>query len=218
MKISEIMMTNVISIPSDMSIVEARRVMEANHYRRLPVIDRGKLVGIITRDAIERMGPSKLTTFSIHELTYLLSTIKVKDLMHKDVVTILPDAYAADAVALALTNRVGMLVVVENDKVVGVATTTDFFNKLLNPMLGINLPGTRIYIANCTEASDVEKVISYVKNAKVKIFSIALVNAPGTSPPDLVIQLDVGDHSKAIDDIKKLGFQVTVKPSPTCKV
>ena len=72
MIVSDVMSTNVISIPSNTTLAEARRIMQANGYRRLPVIDRGKLVGIVTRDALDRTGPSQLTTFSMHEISYLL--------------------------------------------------------------------------------------------------------------------------------------------------
>ena len=77
MIISDVMTTNVVSIPSHTSLAEARKILDAHHLRRLPVIDRGKLVGIVTKDALDRMGPSQLTTFSMHELGYLVNKITV---------------------------------------------------------------------------------------------------------------------------------------------
>ena len=70
MMIADVMKTNVVTIPSTTSLAEARRIMTAHNIRRLPVVDRQKLVGIVTRDALDRMGPSQLTTFSVNELIY----------------------------------------------------------------------------------------------------------------------------------------------------
>ncbi len=87
------------------------------------------------------MGPSQLTTFSIHELSYLLSKIKVRDVMRKDVLTGTPDMTIKEAVALGQLRRVGSMVVLEANKVVAIVTTNDFFYKGLNPILGLELPG-----------------------------------------------------------------------------
>ena len=90
MLISDVMKTNVVSIPSTTSLAEARRIMDAHKIRRLPVIDNLKLEGIVTKDDLDKMGPSQLTTFSVNELVYMLNRITVKDVMHKDVITVPP--------------------------------------------------------------------------------------------------------------------------------
>ncbi|HXY74135.1 MAG TPA: CBS domain-containing protein [Dehalococcoidales bacterium] len=212
MKLSDVMTTNVVSIPSDTSLSEARRIMDAHNYRRLPVIDKNKLVGVVTRDALDRMGPSSSTTFSIHEISYLLSTMKVKQVMRHDVLTVSPDMDVDDAVTLAQEKGIGMLIVVENGRVVGVVTTNDFFYRILNPILGIKMPGTRIYVQNCYKPSDVEKVIGAIKDAGINIISMYLINTAETEGArDLMIHLDAVSCSKCVDDIKRLGFMVVVK-------
>lgn len=141
MKIGDIMTTDVVTISGNSSLSEARRLMDLNHLRRLPVVDNDKLIGIITKDGLDRMGPSQLTTFSIHELSYLLSKIKVLEVMRKDVLTGTPDMTVKEAVAMGQSKRVGSIVVVEAGKVVGIVTTNDIFYKLLNPLLGLEPPG-----------------------------------------------------------------------------
>jgi acetoin utilization protein AcuB len=211
MKVSDIMTTNVVSIASSISLAEARKVMEANNYHRLPVIDRGKLVGIVTKDNLEKMGPSKLSSFDFHELAYMLNTIKVKDVMHKNVVTAPPDTYIDDAIDLVQTKRVGMLVVVEDDFVVGIATTKDIFFKIVNPIFGVRMPGTRIYVQDCSEASNIAKVMDVIKNFAVVIISQFSVNIPEFRKRSLVLQLDGANTANCIEAIKKLGFEVIVK-------
>ncbi len=208
MLVSDVMTTNVVSIPSNTPVAEARRLMDAHHFRRLPVIDRGKLVGVVTRDALDRMGPSQLTTFSVHELSYLLNKITVKETMHRDVVTVTPNMTAEEAVAVAQTKHVGMLIVADEGKVVGVATTNDFFYKILNPILGIGLPGSRICVLSCCEGPDIEKIVAAVNKLGITITNLFIIDLPDVKRRDLVIHLNTENSSRAVQEIEKLGCTV----------
>jgi acetoin utilization protein AcuB len=206
MIVADIMTTNVVSISSDTSLADARRIMDAHRVRRLPVIDRGKLAGVVTSGALDRMGPSQLTTFSVHELGYLVNKITVKEVMRREVVTVTPDMTVEEAVALAQSKKVGMLVVVEGDRVVGVATTNDFFYKILNPILGIKMPGKRIIVRNCNKGPDIEKVVAAINKLKVGITNLFLIDLPEAGKHDLVVHLDVEECSRCVEEIRKLGF------------
>lgn len=208
MIVADIMTTNVVSIPSDTSLAQARRIMDAHRIRRLPVIDRGKLVGVVTKDALDRMGPSQLTTFSVHELGYLVNKITVKEVMRREVVTVTPDMTVEQAVDLAQSKGVGMLVVVQGDKIVGVATTNDFFYKILNPILGIKMRGTRIVVRNCNKGPDIEKVVAAINKLNVGITNLFLIDLPEVGKHDLVVHLDIENCLGCIEEIKKLGCQV----------
>jgi acetoin utilization protein AcuB len=208
MIVADVMTTNVVSIPSNTSLAEARRIIDAHRIRRLPVIDRGKLVGVVTRDALDKAGPSKLTTFSIHELGYLLSKITVKEVMRHDVVTVPPTMTVEEAVALAQSRHVGALIVMEGEKVVGICTTNDFFYRILNPILGIGLPGSRIVVRNCNKGPDIEKIVAAVNKLKVGITNLFLIDLPEAGKHDLVLHLDTEDNSKIIAEMKKLGCKV----------
>jgi len=208
MLVSDVMTTNVVSIPSHTSLAEARRILNAHRIRRLPVIDRGKLVGIVTKDALDRTGPSKLTTFSMHELAYLLDTITVKEIMRRDVVTVTPKTTVEEAVALAQTNRVGALVVIEGERVVGIITTNDFFYKILNPLLGIGIPGSRIIVHNCYQGTDIQKIIAAISKLGIGIAVLHTTAFPDTQKRDLIVHLDTEDNTQVIEELRKLGYSV----------
>lgn len=208
MLVRDVMSTNVVSIPSTASLAEARKIMDAHRYRRLPVIDRGKLVGIVTRDALDRMGPSQLTTFSMHELAYLVNKITVKEVMRHDVVTVSPDMTVEEAVALAQSKRVGGLIVVEGEHVVGICTTNDFFYRILNPILGIGMPGSRIVVRNCHDGPGIEKVISVINQLNIGITNLFLIDLPEVEKHDLVVHLDTPDPAKAIAELSKMSCHV----------
>jgi len=208
MIVNDVMTTNVVSIPSHTSLADARKILDAHHFRRLPVIDRGKLMGIVTKDALDRMGPSQLTTFSMHELGYLVSKITVKEVMRRDSVTVTPDMTVEEAVALAQTKGIGALMVMEGERVVGIATTNDFFYKVLNPILGIGMPGSRIVIRNCHQGPKIEKVVAAINKLKVGITNLFIIDFPEAKKHDLVIHLDTEDNTKVIAAVKKLGCAV----------
>jgi acetoin utilization protein AcuB len=159
MFIRDVMTTNVVTIPSSTSLADARRIMDAHRIRRLPVVDKGRLVGVVSRDGLDKAGPSKLTTFSMHELSYLLTKITVREIMKTDLVTVPPDATVEEAVALAQAKKVGTLLVVDAGRLVGITTTNDFFYKIANPILGIDEPGIRFSVHKWREIADLQKIL-----------------------------------------------------------
>ena len=211
MLVSDVMKTNVVSIPSSTSLAEARRIMKAHNIRRLPVIDRGKLVGVVTEARLDRMGPSQLNTFSIHELSYLVNTITVKDIMAREPVTVTPEMTVEEAIALAQSRHVGSLIVMEGERVVGICTTNDFFYKILNPLLGIGLPGSRIVVIDCFKGPDIERVVSAINKIGVGITNLFTTEFPEVKKHDLIIHLDTDSPTPVSDAIKKLGFSVVIR-------
>ena len=204
----EVMTTNVVTVPSTTSLAEARRIMDFHKLRRLPVVDQTKLVGMVSRDGLDKAGPSKLTTFSIHELTHLLSKITVKEVMSTDLLTVSPDATVEEAVALGQDKQVGSALVVEDGILLGIATTNDFFYKIINPVLGIGKPGSRISVHNCGNASEVASVLNTVKGLGVEVVTLFTLPHPETGVHDLTLHLDTDDPTAIVEELKKQGWDV----------
>ena len=159
MFVSEFMTSKVISVSSDETITRAARLMSTYRVRRLPVIDDGELVGIIGEKAVSEALPSVAFTLSSREIASSLSEITVGTMMNREVVTVNPDTTAETALAIAQENKVGALVVVDDEsKVLGIVTTNDFIHRILNPMLGKGKPGTRIHIYDCSIPSHIALV------------------------------------------------------------
>jgi len=208
MLVRDVMSTNVVTIPSNTSLADARQIMEAHHIRRLPVVDKGKLVGIVTRDALDKAGPSKLTTFSIQELTYLLGKLTVKEAMATEPVTISPDATVEESVALAQSRKVGALLVIERNNLIGIVTTNDLFYRILNPILGIGKAGVRIHIHDCGEVEQVTGVLKVISEFKLKSLTMFTLAHPETGAPDFTVHLDTSDATKLIAELTKRGYDV----------
>ena len=123
---------DVITVASDMSLTEAHRLMTDNKIRRLPVVKNDHLVGIVTRGDVREARPSDATSLTIWEVNYLISKLKIKDIMAPNPISILPDATLAEAAQLMLDNKFsGLPVVDSNKKVIGIITESDIFRMVV---------------------------------------------------------------------------------------
>jgi acetoin utilization protein AcuB len=208
MYMSDVMSTNVVTIPSNTSLADARRVMEAHHVRRVPVVDRGILVGIVTRDQLDRVGPSQISSFNIHDLTRLLNKVTVKDVMTKNPITVSPDATVEEAVTLAQEKKIGALLVVDNGRLMGIATTNDFFYKILNPILGIGKPGSRLIVKNCGGTKQIEQIIASINRLGLDVETMFMLPFPERDQHNFVIHLSTEDPSALIQELRKMGCEV----------
>lgn len=211
MYLSDIMTTNVVTIPSSTSIADAKRIMEAHHIRRLPVVDKGKLVGIVTDRRLESVSPSKATSLTVWELSYLLDKTPVRDIMEKNVVTVSPDMSAEEALALAQSHKVGALVVVEDGRVVGIATTNDFFYKIVNPVLGLGQPGTRLEITGAGETKALKEILTTVDELGLEIATLHIEELPEATKKDVCIHVKSEDVRQLIKKLGNKGFRVSVR-------
>jgi len=208
MLIKDVMTWNVVTVPSSMPVLEARKIMDAHGFNRLPVVDRGKLVGMLSRHRVDSASPSPATSLSVWEINYLLAKILVKDVMVKDVVTVSPNDTVEHGVQLAQSRRVGALVVVEDKRVVGIMTTNDVFYRILNKVLGINEPGIRFEVYRCADPKNVADVMGVLARHKAKIVTFYSIPPAEGEDHNLIVHLDVPDATPIIEDIKALGYKV----------
>ncbi len=134
------------TVSPDCSVAEATQRMQRERVRRFPVLDgTGKLVGIVSLDDLLRAGPSGVTSLNVWEISYLLSQVKVKDVMTKKVLTVAEDTPLEEAARIMLTNKIGGLPVMRGDAVVGIITESDIF-RVFNELLGGNEKGIRLSV------------------------------------------------------------------------
>lgn len=133
----------VISVHPDMPIHDARNLFKQEQIRRAPVVKNGKLIGIISDQDLIDATPSRATSLSIWEMNYLISKIKVKDVMTKDIITIDEDTPIEQAARIMADNKIGGLPVMRQGKVVGMITETDLFKVFLE-LMGARENGIRV--------------------------------------------------------------------------
>lgn len=145
MSVRDFMSTNLIVVTPTTKIFDAVDLMKKNDIHRLPVVENEKLVGLITEGTIQSAMPSQATSLSVYEVNYLLNKTIVADIMVKDVQTISPDALLEDGIAQMRRNSVGVLPVIEGEKLIGIITNNDIFDAFLK-ITGYNDGGTRIQL------------------------------------------------------------------------
>jgi len=127
------MSKNVITIDVDDSMQEAVKLMKQRDIRMLPVLKKGKLVGVVTDRDLKRASASDATTLDVHELLYLVSKIKVGNIMTKDPITVPQNFTVEETAVVLLKNKIsGAPVVDQNGQLVGTITQTDLFRVLVS--------------------------------------------------------------------------------------
>ena len=122
------MVRNVVTVTPDTTFPETQRLMIEHKIRRLPVVERGRLVGIVTRGDVREADLSKVTFLSTWELGDMLAKIKVGQIMTPKPVTISQEATIGEAAKVMLERKIsGLPVVNSRGQVVGIITESDIF-------------------------------------------------------------------------------------------
>jgi len=134
---------NVITVDADDSMLDATKLLKEHNIRHLPVLEKGKLVGVITDRDLKRAAPSDATALEAHELLYLIANIKVREIMTRNPITVPYNFTIEEAAELLLQARIsGMPVVNKDGDVIGTITQTDLF-KVLISLTGVGKKGVQ---------------------------------------------------------------------------
>ncbi len=189
MLVKDRMTKHPITISQETPVTDALTFMRQNRIRRLPVLDRhGRLVGIVSEKDLLYVSPSPATTLSVYEVGYLLSKIRVEEIMTREVITVSPDTPLEQAARIMVDNKIGGLPVVEDDVLVGIITETDIFKTLLE-MLGAREHGVRVTMETVDEPGKLSAITSAV--AEINGDIVALGAFRGESPEKAQVMLKV---------------------------
>ncbi|UCH22240.1 MAG: CBS domain-containing protein [Deltaproteobacteria bacterium] len=137
------MSKDVITADVTDSMQDAMGLLKQHNIKMLPVMKKGNLVGIVTDRDLKRASASDATTLEIHELLYLLSKIKVEEIMTKNPITVFDDFTIEEAAEILLKNKISGLPVIDSEKqLVGVITQTDIFRVLIS-LTGVGKKGVQ---------------------------------------------------------------------------
>ena len=122
------MSREIISVSPDTTVLEAGQLLVERSIRRLPVVEDGQLVGIVTSGDVRGARASSATGLDIWELSYRLSRLTIRDIMTPNPVTISPDDTIGRAAQLMLRYMIGGLPVLDRQgQLAGIITESDIF-------------------------------------------------------------------------------------------
>lgn len=166
------MSKNVITVDVDASMQNATMLMKMHDIRMLPVVKHGELVGVITDRDLKKASASDATSLEIHELLFLLTQIKVKDIMTKAPVTVTPDWTIEETAELLLKHKISGVPVVGGKKaIVGVITQTDVFRVLIS-LTGIEKGGIQFSLRVEDKPGTIKAVADLIREYGGQIVSI----------------------------------------------
>lgn len=166
------MSKNVITVDVKDSMHAAIKQLKKNDIRMLPVTKKGKLAGVITDRDLKEASASDATTLEIHELFYLLSKIKVADIMTKEVISVPPDFTVEETAQVLLKNKIsGAPVVDDEGKIIGTITQTDLF-KVFISLTGVDNGGLQFGLQVEDKPGTIKEVADIIRKYGGRMVSI----------------------------------------------
>lgn len=204
------MVSPAVTVAPDLPFQEALKLIQDSRLRRLPVVNKkGKLIGIVSERDLLYASPSPATTLSVWEMTYVLSKIKVEELMTKEVITTTPDTPIEDAASLMVEKKVGSLPVVDTEnKPVGIISDRDIFSILVE-MFGGGQSGLRLTMEVPHGKGILAGLTSAVFDLGGNIVSLGTFPIENNPNVDgLVVKVDDVSQKQLVDSVEKLGDHV----------
>lgn len=193
--------------PQD-SFRHAMSLIRQRGIRHLPVVEGGRLVGIVTDRDIRQASASPATSLEIHELHYLLEKVTVRDIMTPKVVTVTPETPIEEAARLMLDRRIGSLPVLRGAVLVGIITETDILQAFVEVM-GLRAEQTRLeliledrpgaFLDVCRiiqeRGGDIASVVTATATHRGEQKKVMLFHLEGVQADALVRQIEAGGHT-----------------------
>lgn len=206
------MTRDVVTVEADTPFLEARLTLKDKRIRHLPVLDHGKLIGVITDRDLKEAAPSGATTLDVYEMNYLLLKMKVRDLIKREPITVKPTNSVEKAALLMHDHRIGCLPVVDDTgALVGLITETDLLAVMVE-ILGYKEKGTRIAFEVPDTPEVCQELARVLRDFRLdfrSIVSSALHTRPGYR--DFVIRVKGEQAEALVEELKaKYGEGVSV--------
>ena len=201
------MTSNILSVTGTQTIAEIEQIMRENRIRRVPVVDDGKLVGIISREDLFRALPSIFDPSVSPEIMEQAGRIEAEAIMTREQVTVEPSTPLEQAALLMRTHKFGSLLVVKDGELVGIITETDIFDAFLE-VLGARKQGARIEIKIDRKPASFYAMLNVFKKCEMTVLSITVF--PDFSEDNQLVTLKVQGENmdRLIDSLWNSGLQI----------
>jgi acetoin utilization protein AcuB len=162
----------VFTVSTEDSMADAIRLMKENHVEMLPVMKGKTLVGIVTDRDLKKASASDATTLEVHELMYLLSKLKIKNIMSKNPITVPFDFTVEEAAEVLLHHKISGAPVVDHEgRIVGTIDKEALFRVLIS-LTGIEKRGIEFAFQLEDRPGSIKEVVDVMRKYGGRIASI----------------------------------------------
>ena len=207
MLIREIMHPNPITITPETPLFEAYKIMQEKNIRHLPIVDNGKLIGIVT-DRDLRLATSKLAERPFNP------DDKVKEIMSSPVQITSPSEPIEIATQTMRELKISCLPVIENQELVGIITGADLLDAMLK-LTGVHRPSGRLDVELSDRSGELARLTNIIAKHKVNIHSI-LTYPEKDNRIRVVLRINTMEIKSLAGEICGSNFNVIWPPHISC--
>jgi acetoin utilization protein AcuB len=198
----------VISVRPQTPVADALNLMKRERIRRLPVIEDGRLAGIVSDKDLLYASPSPATSLSVWEVTYLMGKLTVEKVMSRPVATVTEDTPLEEAARLMVDRKIGGLPVMRGEQVVGIITETSLFRIFLE-LFGAREAGIRMTLLVPEKKGELAKLARAIADAGGNIVAMGAIL--GEEPSNRIMMIKVAGVARdsLLDTIRPLVLKIT---------
>jgi acetoin utilization protein AcuB len=205
MLVEDIMKKDVITVDSNDSLRLTLLKVHQNRIRHIPIVEQGKLVGIISDRDIRDACPSIIS--ASHPDDEKVMTTPVSTIMRRDVITAHPLDFIEEAALALYENHIGCLPVVVDDTLVGILTETDILHTLVE-LMGVHYPSSHIEVEVDDRTGLLADVAQLFKETNCNVTSVLVFPGQHTGKKNLAFRVQTIDPRKVVSKIEEAGYRV----------
>jgi acetoin utilization protein AcuB len=205
MLVQDVMQAHAVTATLETRVPHLVRLLQRRGFRHVPIVDGGKLVGIISDRDIKQAMTSAALSADGRERDRLLDELTAGQIMTRAVTTIGPMFGVEEAARLMATRRISALPVTEGDRLVGIVTETEVLRLFVRAM-GVLEPSSRVDVM-LGDAGSLGEVVRVVEGAGARIVSVMTLGS-GEGRREVVLRLATIDPTPSIKALRAAGHSV----------
>lgn len=210
MLVKEVMRKPVTVVPVEATLGEANELMLSRSFRHLPVVDQGRLVGVLTDRDI------RYATSSLCPMPRSAGD-SVALAMSRHPLTADPLDPMEDAARIMREHKIGCLPVLDGGELVGILTGMDLLDALMT-LTGVTKPSSRLEVTLKDQPGELARLTAFLAGRHVNVHSILTYPTPD-STVRTVLRVDSQQIRPLAEDLRGAGFTIlwplpTARPNP----
>ncbi len=201
------MTREIVTVMPETTAADALRVCRERGIRHLPVLEDGRLAGIVSDRDLRSATPA----LGDPERAAALERIRVGEVMNRDVVTARPDDPIEHAAREMFERKIGCLPVVESDELVGILTASDVMRAFVR-LTGAHEPGSRVEVVLPDRPGELAEVAGIVRDANVNIVSVLAAPDLRDGKRVAVLRLATIDPHRVVEELERAGYPILWPP------